>query len=339
MLLSLIVPCYNEEDSAEHLFARVVPVLEALDDLDYEIVCVDDGSRDGTLAKLQMLRRRYGKVKIVELSRNFGKESALTAGLDEANGDIIIPFDADLQDPPEVIPLLVEKWRQGFDVVLAQRVDRQTDTFAKRKAAAMFYRAHNALAPQHIPENVGDFRLFTREVLEALKRLPERQRFMKGLFAWVGYKSTVVEYVREARVAGNTKFSGWKLWNFAIEGFTSFSTLPLRVWTYIGSTVAVIAVIYGIFLVARTLVQGNPVPGYASLASIILFLGGIQLIGVGVIGEYVGRIYSETKQRPIYLIRRRYDPTEVLADQTYNPVPEGAEADPRWSVARHGAAT
>lgn len=339
MLLSLIVPCYNEEDSAEHLFARVVPVLESLERLDYEIVCVDDGSRDGTLAKLQMLRRRYGKVKIVELSRNFGKESALTAGLDEANGDLIVPFDADLQDPPEVIPLLVEKWRQGFDVVLAQRVDRQTDTFAKRKAAAMFYRAHNALAQQHIPENVGDFRLFTREVLESLKRLPERQRFMKGLFAWVGYRSAVVEYVREARVAGKTKFSGWKLWNFAIEGFTSFSTLPLRVWTYIGSTVAVIAVVYGLFLVVRTLVQGNPVPGYASLASIILFLGGIQLIGIGVIGEYIGRIYSESKQRPIYLIRRRYDPTEVLADQSYGPVSEGSEADARWSVGRPSTAT
>lgn len=339
MLLSLIVPCYNEEESAEHLFARVVPVLASLENLDYEIVCVDDGSRDGTLAKLQMLRRRYGKVKIVELSRNFGKESALTAGLDEANGDIIVPFDADLQDPPEVIPLLVEKWRQGFDVVLAQRVDRKTDTFAKRKAAAMFYRAHNALAQQHIPENVGDFRLFTREVLEALKRLPERQRFMKGLFAWVGYKSAIVEYVREPRVAGKTKFSGWKLWNFALEGFTSFSTLPLRVWTYVGSSVALTAVIYGIFLVVRTLVQGNPVPGYASLASIILFLGGIQLIGIGVIGEYIGRIYSESKQRPIYLIRQRFDPTEALADQSYNPVPaDEIPADLHWSGGRPSAA-
>jgi polyisoprenyl-phosphate glycosyltransferase len=329
MLLSLVVPFYNEEDSAEHLFARVVPVLSSLKDLDFEVICVDDGSRDGTLAKLQLLRRRYGKLKIIELSRNFGKEAALTAGLDEANGDIIIPFDADLQDPPDVIPQLVDKWRQGYDVVLAQRVDRETDTFAKRKTAAMFYRAHNALAPQHIPENVGDFRLFTREVLEALKKLPERQRFMKGLFAWVGYKSAVVEYVREPRFAGKTKFSGWKLWNFALEGFTSFSTLPLRVWTYLGGTVATVAVLYGLFLVIRTLIHGNPVPGYASLASIILFLGGIQLIGIGVIGEYLGRVYFETKHRPIYLVRRRYDPIEVLADQSY-PVPEGAEQKARW---------
>lgn len=274
------------------------PVLASLEGLDYEIVCVDDGSRDATLAKLQTARRRYGKVKLVELSRNFGKESALTAGLDESNGDVIVPFDADLQDPPEVIPRLVEKWRQGYDVVLAQRVDRNTDTFAKRKTAAMFYRVHNALAPRHIPENVGDFRLFTREVLEALKLLPERQRFMKGLFAWVGFRSTAVECVRDARVAGRTRFSGWKLWNFALEGFTSFSTLPLRVWTYVGSTVAAFAVLYGAFIVVRTLLKGNAVPGYASLASIILFLGGIQLIGIGVIGEYLGRVYFETKQRP-----------------------------------------
>ncbi|WP_118182446.1 glycosyltransferase family 2 protein [Paraburkholderia phosphatilytica] len=338
MLLSLVVPFYNEEDSAEHLFARVVPVLSSLKDLDFEVICVDDGSRDGTLAKLQLLRRRYGKLKIIELSRNFGKEAALTAGLDEANGDIIIPFDADLQDPPDVIPQLVDKWRQGYDVVLAQRVDRETDTFAKRKTAAMFYRAHNALAPQHIPENVGDFRLFTREVLEALKQLPERQRFMKGLFAWVGFKSAIVEYVREPRFAGKTKFSGWKLWNFALEGFTSFSTLPLRVWSYVGSSVAAVAVLYGLFLVIRTLIYGNPVPGYASLASIILFLGGVQLIGIGVLGEYLGRVYFETKHRPIYLVRRRYDPVEVLADQTY-PLPEGAEAKARWQVGRARAAT
>lgn len=339
MLLSLVVPFYNEEDTVDHLFSRVVPVLASLEGLDYEIVCVDDGSRDATLAKLQTARRRYGKVKLVELSRNFGKESALTAGLDESNGDVIVPFDADLQDPPEVIPRLVEKWRQGYDVVLAQRVDRNTDTFAKRKTAAMFYRVHNALAPQHIPENVGDFRLFTREVLEALKLLPERQRFMKGLFAWVGFRSTVVEYVRDERVAGRTKFSGWKLWNFALEGFTSFSTLPLRVWTYVGSTVAAFAVLYGAFIVVRTLLKGNAVPGYASLASIILFLGGIQLIGIGVLGEYLGRVYFETKHRPIYLVRRRYDPIEVLAQQSYAATPETAGASARWAGKQRPATT
>jgi polyisoprenyl-phosphate glycosyltransferase len=317
MLLSLVVPFYNEEESAEHFFARVVPILSALDDLDYEIVCVDDGSRDETLAKLHILRRRTGHVKIVELSRNFGKEAALTAGLDEANGDLIVPFDADLQDPPEVIPLLVEKWRQGYDVVLAKRVDRNTDTFAKRKCAAMFYRAHNALTSLKLPENVGDFRLFTREVLESLRRLPERQRFMKGLFAWVGYKSTVVEYVREPRVAGRSKFSGWKLWNFALEGFTSFSTLPLRVWTYVGTLVSLSAVCYAAFLVIRTLVQGNPVPGYASIVSMMLFLGGIQLMGIGILGEYLGRIYVESKQRPIYVVRRRHDAIDPLAAQSY----------------------
>lgn len=319
MLLSLVVPFYNEEETAERLFARVVPILSTLENCDYEIICVDDGSRDATLPVLQTLRRRFGKVKIVELSRNFGKEAALTAGLDEANGDLIVPFDADLQDPPEVIPRLLAKWRQGYDVVLAKRVDRTTDTFAKRKCAAMFYRAHNALTSLHLPENVGDFRLFTREVLESLRLLPERQRFMKGLFAWVGYKSAVIEYVREPRVAGTTKFSGWKLWNFALEGFTSFSTLPLRVWTYIGSMAALIAVLYSVVLVIRTLLYGNPVPGYASLVSIMLFLGGLQLIGIGVIGEYVGRIYFESKHRPIYLVRKRFDAIEPLSDQSYAP--------------------
>jgi glycosyltransferase involved in cell wall biosynthesis len=319
MLLSLVVPFYNEEETTDYFFARVMPVLSTLSGFDYEIVCVDDGSQDGTLAKLHAFRHRIGHIKIVELSRNFGKEAALTAGLDEANGDLIVPFDADLQDPPEVIPLLIEKWRLGHDVVLAKRIDRPTDSFAKRKCAALFYKAHNALTNLHLPDNVGDFRLFTREVLESLRSLPERQRFMKGLFAWVGYKSAVVEYVREPRVAGKTKFSGWKLWNFAVEGLTSFSTLPLRVWTYVGVTIALTALCYGAFLVVRTLVQGNRVPGYASLASMMLFLGGVQLIGIGVIGEYVGRIYFESKQRPIYLVRRRHQASRAPDSHAYAP--------------------
>ncbi|MEW9581025.1 glycosyltransferase family 2 protein [Paraburkholderia sp. DGU8] len=315
MLLSLVVPFYNEEEAVEFFFARVVPVVSTLDGFDYEIVCIDDGSRDSTVTKLRTIGRNVGHVKIVELTRNFGKEAALTAGLDEANGDLIVPFDADLQDPPEVIPRLIEKWREGYDVVLAKRSNRDTDTFAKRKCAAMFYRAHDALTNLHMPDNVGDFRLFTREVLESICRLPERQRFMKGLFAWVGYKTAVVEYVREPRIAGKTKFSGWKLWNFALEGFTSFSTLPLRIWTYVGMLVASSALCYAAFMVIRTLLQGNPVPGYASLASIMLFLGGIQLMGIGVIGEYIGRIYFEAKRRPVYLIRKRYETATTRAGQ------------------------
>ncbi|MEM5369554.1 glycosyltransferase family 2 protein [Paraburkholderia azotifigens] len=305
-LLSLVVPFYNEEAMIGAFFSTVIPVLEAIDGVQFEIVCVNDGSRDGTLRMLISMSDQDSRIRVIDLSRNFGKEAALSAGLDEARGAIVIPFDADLQDPPRVIPLLVEKWREGYDVVVAKRVDRLTDSFLKRQTAGIFYQIHNSVCDTKIPENVGDFRLITREVVDALKRLPETRRFMKGLFAWVGYQTAVVEYVREPRVAGRSKFSGWKLWNFALEGFTSFSTLPLRVWTYVGSFVALGAFLYASFLIARTLIQGVAVPGYASLLSTVLLLGGVQLIGIGVLGEYIGRIYYESKNRPVYLIRRRY---------------------------------
>ncbi|SAL59088.1 glycosyltransferase [Caballeronia humi] len=305
-LLSLIVPCYNEQEVLPEFMRRVLPVLQALPGMNYELVFVNDGSRDDTLDLLIGIAREHDYVRVVDLSRNFGKEAAMTAGIDEARGDVVVPFDADLQDPPEVIPKLVAKWREGFDVVIARRVDRSSDTYLKRKSASLFYKFHNTISDIDLPENAGDFRLMSRDVVNALQRLTESRRFMKGLFAWVGFKTAIVEYTRQSRAAGKTKFSGWRLWNFALEGVTSFSTLPLRVWTYFGFVTAFAALSYAAFMLIRTLIFGNPVPGYASIVTILLFLGGVQLIGIGVVGEYIGRIYIESKQRPVYLVQARY---------------------------------
>lgn len=305
-LLSLVVPFYNESSAITHFFQRVKPILTALDTLDYEIVCINDGSADDTLAQLIAIAERDSRVRVIDLSRNFGKEAALTAGLNEASGDAVIPIDADLQDPPELIPRLVEQWRNGYEVVLAKRINRDSDSYLKRKTAHLFYRLYNAVSDIKLPDNVGDFRLIDRQVLEALKQLPENRRFMKGLFAWVGFKTATVDYAREARSAGESKFSGWRLWNFALEGITSFSTVPLRWWTYCGSAISLFAFIYGLVIIFKTLIHGIDMPGYASILTVVLFLGGIQLIGIGVLGEYLGRTYLESKGRPIYLVRRRY---------------------------------
>ncbi|WP_211453798.1 glycosyltransferase family 2 protein [Collimonas antrihumi] len=305
-LLSLVVPFYNESSAIAHFFQRVTPILAALDTLDYEIVCINDGSADDTLAQLIAIAKRDSRVRVIDLSRNFGKEAALTAGLNEAAGDAVIPIDADLQDPPELIPRLVEQWRNGYEVVLAKRINRDSDSYLKRKTAHLFYRLYNAVSDIKLPDNVGDFRLIDRQVLEALKQLPENRRFMKGLFAWVGFKTATIDYVREARSAGESKFSGWRLWNFALEGITSFSTVPLRWRTYCGSAISLFAFIYGLVIIFKTLIHGIDMPGYASILTVVLFLGGIQLIGIGVLGEYLGRTYLESKGRPIYLVRRRY---------------------------------
>lgn len=305
-LISLVVPFYNEEQAVERFFSAVVPILESIDGTRFEIVCINDGSSDATLDGLIAASTHDKRIRVIDLTRNFGKEAALTAGLDEAVGDAVIPIDADLQDPPGLIPVMVKHWRAGAEVVAAKRTNRACDSFAKRTAAGLYYRVHNALSEVKLPENVGDFRLIDRQVVNALRSLPERRRFMKGLFAWVGYRTVIVEYEREPRSAGHSKFSGWKLWNFALEGITSFSTVPLRSWTYIGLSIATLAFCYGGFIVARTLWSGNPVPGYASTISLMLFMSGIELIGIGVVGEYVGRIYYESKERPVYLVRRRY---------------------------------
>jgi len=258
-------------------------------------------------ARLLDARQQYPGIVVLNLSRNFGKEAALTCGIDYAGGKAVIPIDVDLQDPPELITEMLKLWHQGFDVVLAQRVDRSADHVMKRKTAEWFYLLHNAISDSPIPPNVGDFRLMDRKVVEALKALPERRRFMKGLFAWVGFRQAVIPYSREARQAGMSKFSGWHLWNFALEGITSFSTAPLRIWTYLGLCIALVAFAYGTFIVGRVLLLGRDMPGYASLITVILFLGGVQLIGLGVLGEYLGRIYLETKGRPVYIVRDHYD--------------------------------
>lgn len=305
-LVSIVTPFYNEGEGVKHFYQVMGETMEKLPDFDFEIVCVDDGSRDNTLEQLIAISKADPRVTVLEFSRNFGKEPAMTAGIDAASGDCVIPIDADLQDPPGLISEMLKKWQEGAEVVLAKRVDRSSDSYAKRTSALMFYRLHNALSHLQIPENVGDYRLMDRVVVDALKQLPERQRFMKGLFAWVGFKTDIVEYSREARLTGESKFSGWKLWNFAIEGITSFSLAPLKIWIYIGSFGALFAFIYASFIVIRTLIFGIDLPGYASLLVVTLFFASLQLISLGVIGEYIGRIYFESKQRPLYLIRKKY---------------------------------
>lgn len=311
--LSIIVPCYNESEVVEKFFSAMVGNNGILNNLglNCELVFINDGSKDNTLELLKAQKEIYSNksnldIKIVNLSRNFGKESAMSAGFSVASGEAIVPMDADLQDPPELIAKFVELWRQGYDVVLAKRNDRQEDSFAKRFSSSLFYKLNNKISDLKLPDNVGDFRLFTRKVLNAINSLPENQRFMKGIFAWVGFNSITIEYKRPQRIAGNSKFNGWKLWNFALQGITGFGTLPLRIWTYIGFIVSFLAFIYASFLILRTLIMGIDLPGYASLVVIILFLGGLQLMGVGILGEYVGRIYMESKRRPPFIIDEIY---------------------------------
>ena len=305
-LVSIVTPFYNEGEGVKHFYQVIGETMEKLPDFDFEIICVDDGSRDNTLEQLIAISKADPRVTVLEFSRNFGKEPAMTAGIDATAGDCVIPIDADLQDPPALIAEMLKKWQEGAEVVLAKRVDRSTDSYAKRTTALMFYRLHNALSSLQIPENVGDYRLMDRVVVDALKQLPERQRFMKGLFAWVGFKTATVEYVRDARLVGESKFSGWKLWNFAIEGITSFSLVPLKIWVYIGGLGALFAILYATFIIVRTIIFGIDLPGYASLLVVTLFFASLQLISLGVIGEYIGRIYFESKQRPLYLIRKKY---------------------------------
>ncbi|MDD0855100.1 glycosyltransferase family 2 protein [Campylobacter magnus] len=311
--LSIIVPCYNESEVVEKFFSAMVGNNGILNNLglNCELVFINDGSKDNTLELLKAQKEIYSNksnldIKIVNLSRNFGKEAAMSAGFSVASGEAIVPMDADLQDPPELIAKFVELWRQGYDVVLAKRNDRQEDSFAKRFSSSLFYKLNNKISDVKLPDNVGDFRLFTRKVLNAINSLPENQRFMKGIFAWVGFRSITIEYKRPQRIAGSSKFNGWKLWNFALQGITGFGTLPLRIWTYIGFIVSFLAFIYASFLILRTLIMGIDLPGYASLVVIILFLGGLQLIGVGILGEYVGRIYMESKHRPPFIIDEIY---------------------------------
>ena len=305
MRLSLVVPMYNETDVIPQFFARVRPVLDSLG-CECEIICVNDGSTDGTLDLLKGERDADPRVRILDLSRNFGKELALTAGLDHATGDAVVPIDADLQDPPEIIPDMVRKWEEGYEVVLAVRADRSADSFLKRSSAQWFYNAMRKLGEVVIPANAGDFRLMDRQVVDSLKLVRERSRFMKGLFAWVGYKTTAVSFSRERRAAGKTSWKYWKLWNFALEGIISFSSLPLKIWSYLGVLTSLGALVFMALVILRTIFVGVAVPGYASMMAVLLFFFGIILICLGVIGEYLGRIFIEVKRRPLYLVRETF---------------------------------
>ena len=303
--LSIIVPLYNEEANIDYLLERLRSTLDKLKTT-YEIVCINDGSKDNTLKLLIAYHQRNSVIKVINLSRNFGKEIALTAGIDYANGAAVIPIDADLQDPPELIEQLVAKWREGYDVVYGTRKSRSGESWLKRFTANSFYKTIGKMSPVPIPANTGDFRLLDRQVVEAIKKMPERTRFMKGLFAWVGYKQTSILFDREPRFGGKTTWNYWKLWNFALDGITSFSFFPLKIWSYMGLIISLISLLYALFLVVRTLILGIDVPGYASLMVAVLFFGGIQLITLGIIGEYLGRVYEEVKRRPLYFVRESY---------------------------------
>lgn len=300
--LSIVVPMYNEETVIDIFFERIIPILEDITP-DYEIICVDDGSDDETFSLLGKVHDKNPKIKILNLSRNFGKELAMTAGIDHAAGQAVIPLDADLQDPPELIAELVEKWLEGYDMVLAKRVDRSSDSAAKRFTARLFYRLIDRISEVPIPENVGDFRLMDRRVVDALAMMPERTRFMKGMFAWLGFKQATVPYTRAPRAAGTTKWHFMPLWNFALQGIVSFTNFPLKIWSYIGIVCALGSMAYGTFIVLRTLIYGVDVPGYASLIAIILFFNGLIMMSLGIMGEYMARLFVEVKRRPLYLVR------------------------------------
>lgn len=300
--VSIVVPMFNESENIGMLYERLTAVLEKLD-RPYEVICVNDGSKDNTLQLMIKINQKDPRFKIIDLSRNFGKEIALSAGLDYSNGEVVVPIDADLQDPPELICEMLERWAEGYDVVYAVRTQRDGESLLKKSTAALFYKIIGKLSTIDIPRNTGDFRLMSRQVVESLKELRETHRFMKGLFSWIGFRQTAIMYRRDARYAGKTKWKFGKLWNLALEGITSFSYLPLQWSMYFGFFVASSAFLYGLYLTIRTLIYGNPVPGYPSLMVIVLFLGGVQLFTVGIIGEYIGRIYTESKRRPLYVVR------------------------------------
>lgn len=301
-VLSVIVPVFNEEDVIEHFLEATLPVLEKTG-LAFEYVFIDDGSRDKTADILSGKLKSGLPGKLLGLSRNFGKEAALSAGLEAVRGDIAVIMDADLQDPPELILQMLDGWRAGYDVIYGLRIDRSSDTLMKRSTANMFYKLFNKLANIDMPANAGDFRLIDRAVVNALLELPERNRFMKGLFAWVGFPAMAIPYERPPRRAGSGKFNYWKLWNFALDGLTGFTTLPLRVWFYGGAAISFAAFAYAIFLTIRTSMFGVDLPGYASLMVALLFFSGVQLLSIGMIGEYIARLFNEAKQRPVYILQ------------------------------------
>lgn len=299
--ISIIVPMHNEAVSMQTFFSTLFPILDSLQ-RSYEILCIDDGSKDNTLSLLKSYSIENDNIKIISFSRNFGKESAITAGLYYSSGKAVIPIDADLQDPPELIAAFIEKWEAGYDVVYGIRQDRSSDSMLKKITAKLFYGLFNKITPPEVQLNAGDYRLMTRRVVEAVLQLPERDRFMKGIFSWVGFSSVGVPYARQKRCAGQTSWNYFSLLNFAISGICSFSTIPLRFWSYLGVFMSFAALLYAVFVAFKKIFYGDPVPGYPSLMVTILFMGGIQLLSLGIIGEYLGRLSKEIKQRPLYIV-------------------------------------
>lgn len=309
--LSVVVPAFNEASVIADFHRRLASVLDA-SGISGEILYVNDGSRDDTLAILKSIRNVDPRVAIIDLSRNFGKEVAMTAGLDHSRGEAVVVIDADLQDPPELIPRMIEKWREGFDVVYARRTLRRGEPWFKRQTAHFFYQLMERIGSVAIPRDTGDYRLISRRAVTALGQLHETHRFMKGLFSWIGFPQTFVEYERDPRAAGKTKWNYWKLWNLALEGITSFTVSPLKISTYFGLLVALGAFLYGAYTIVKTIVFGADLPGYPSLMVVILFMGGVQLIAIGVIGEYLGRIFNETKNRPLYFVTEFHPPRDEV---------------------------
>ena len=308
--LSVVVPVYNEQEVIREYHHRLCCTLDEANIM-AEIVYVNDGSTDGSLEILLALRSGDSSVQVIDLTRNFGKEIAMTAGLDHAVGDAVVLIDADLQDPPEMIPDMLREWRNGYDVVYMKRISRRGESRLRRLTARAFYRVIHHVTKFEIPENVGDFRLLSRRAVAAVKQMPECNRFMKGLFAWIGYPQKALPYHRDPRHAGHSKWNYWGLWNLAVEGITSFTVSPLKLASYLGFLMAAGAFVYGLFVIIKTLLLGDPVPGYPSLMVVILFLGGMQLLAIGILGEYLGRVFTESKRRPLYLVNRHFRSTTL----------------------------
>lgn len=317
-LISVVVPVHNEAVVLQEFHSRMCAVMAGTG-LAFEMLYIDDGSSDDSVALLEGIREQDERVAIIELSRNFGKEIALSAGLDHAAGEAVIIIDADLQDPPELVLTFLDEWRNGYDVVYGRRIERRGESRTKKLTAKWFYRVLNYLSDVEIPADVGDFRLLSRRAVDALVSLPERHRYMKGLYAWIGFPQKSIPYIREAREAGQSKWTYWRLWNFALEGITSFSDVPLKISTYLGVLTSGTALLYAVYFLLRTLLLGNPVPGYPSLILVILFLGGVQLICLGIIGEYLARTFQESKARTLYFVKGYHPAARQRAEEDAGP--------------------
>lgn len=304
--ITIIIPCYNEERSLPLLYERLNEVREQLPQYAWEFLLVNDGSRDNTLQIMRSLRSRDSQVCYIDLSRNFGKERAMLAGLDFATGDAVIIMDADLQQPPEIIPQMLKLWEEGYEDVYARRLTRTGEPWLRRKMSLMFYKLLQRFTRDDVLRNVGDFRLLDRKCVDALKQLREHERYTKGLFVWIGYKKTEVTYEQQERAQGNSSFGFMRLLTLAVDGITSFSTAPLRISTVIGLIVSMVAFFYMCYVLIKTIILGgDPVQGFPTLIIVMLFLGGVQLLSLGIIGEYLARIFNETKNRPVYLVREK----------------------------------